>query len=160
MLEDTGILTVDGDTVTLADDWPERLKDARRLGGEVEADELALTRLDIKRKAYHRRHETPKSQPSAAGLANVKASRAKRSAHTEEPRVRNDERERRIAQLVRAGMKRQFAEDEVYGRRGANAVEPVDRVEAAEPKMPPKQNGVYVHGAECGCWICGEEGVA
>jgi Domain of unknown function (DUF3854) len=56
MLEEAGVLTVDGDTVTLADDWPERLEDARRLGGEVEADELALTRLDIKRKGYHGRH--------------------------------------------------------------------------------------------------------
>jgi hypothetical protein len=56
MLEDAGILTVDGDVVTLADNWLERLEDARRLGGEVEADELAVTRLDIKRKGYHGRH--------------------------------------------------------------------------------------------------------
>jgi hypothetical protein len=160
MLEEHGVLTVGGDSVTLADDWPERLKDARRLGGEVEADELALVRLDIKRRAYHRRHETPKSRPSAAGLANVKASRAKRSAHTEEPRVRTrePERERRIAQLVRAGMKRQFAEEEVYGRREPRPDPPPAK--AAEREMPPRRNGVYVHGAECGCWICGEEGVA
>src|SRR5829696_190209 len=65
-LEDAGILTVDGDVVTLAETWLERLEEARKLGGEVEADELAVTRLDIKRKAYHRRHEEPVSKPSTA----------------------------------------------------------------------------------------------
>ena len=129
MLEDTGILTVDGDTVTLADDWPERLKDARRLGGEVEADELALTRLDIKRKAYHHRHETPKSgeATSGAGLTNVRASREKRRAylaeHAGDPGahmpthtpsdaelVAKLARRRRVDQRVREGMARRFAE--------------------------------------------------
>jgi hypothetical protein len=80
MLEEAGILTVDGDVVTLADNWLERLEEARKLGGEVEADELALTRLDIKRKAYHRRHEEPVSKPSTASEEAIKRSREARAA--------------------------------------------------------------------------------
>ena len=68
MLEDAGILTVDGDVVTLADNWLERLEDARRLGLEVEADELAVTRLDIKRKAYHGRDRFPKADEHYANV--------------------------------------------------------------------------------------------
>jgi len=75
MLEDAGILTVDGDVVTLADTWLEAVDDQRRLGGEIDtrvvlaledgsvkeltvegAETIALRRLDLKRKAYHRRH--------------------------------------------------------------------------------------------------------
>jgi hypothetical protein len=159
MLQEAGILTVSeaGDAVTLADDWTERMDDVRRLGGEVEADELALTRLDIKRKAYHSRHETPKSQPSAEGFANVRASREKRAAHTEVPRARTDEQERRIAQLVREGMKRRFAEEEVSSRRPP----PSEPGPKPEPKrgrsLPPKVGGVYAHGPLCDCWMCGEE---
>ena len=67
-LEAAGILTVDGDVVTLADNWLERLEDARRLGLEVEADELAVTRLDIKRKAYHGRDRFPKADEHYANV--------------------------------------------------------------------------------------------
>ena len=160
MLEDAGIIVVDGDTVSLTENWLEALHLERRLGKEIEAEELAAVRYKVKSHAFHHRNETPKSSPSAAGLANLKASRAKRAAHTEEPRVRTDKRERRIAQLVRAGMKRRFAEEEVYGRRASATRPDPPPAKVAEPKMPPRRNGVYVHGAECGCWICGEEGVA
>jgi len=173
MLEDAGIISVSeaGDTVRLAADWLERLDEVRAAGEEIEADELAGRRMKLKRDAYHRRHEAqpPKSRPSAAGIANVKASRAKRAAHTEEPpaSLRTDAQERRIAQLVREGMKRRFAEEEVYGRRanasesGAEARPDPPPAEAASfarfPKMPPKVDGVYVHGQECECWLCSEE---
>src|SRR5215211_6584332 len=152
MLEDAGIIQVDGDTVSLTDNWLGALHRERQIGKEVEAEELAAVRYKLKSRAYHRRHETPKSRPSAAGLANVKASRAKRAAHTEEPRVRTrePERERRIAQLVRAGMKRQFAEEEVYGRREPSPDPPPPKSEP-ERKMPQKKGGIYVHGAGCDC---------
>jgi hypothetical protein len=80
MLEEAGILTVDGDAVTLSADWSERLDDARRAGGELEADELA--EVDRKRKshAYHRRYETPRSEPSRASLEAIKCSHEQRAA--------------------------------------------------------------------------------
>jgi hypothetical protein len=80
MLEDTGIIRVDGDTVTLTDGWLEALEEQRRLGKEVEAEELAGRRYRLKSHAYHRRHETPKSEPSAEGLRAVERSHEARRA--------------------------------------------------------------------------------
>src|SRR5829696_1457146 len=79
-LEDADILTVEGDTVTLTDNWLETLDEQRQLGGEIEAEELARTRYRAKSRAYHRRHEAPKSEPSAAGLEAVKRSHEQRQA--------------------------------------------------------------------------------
>jgi hypothetical protein len=57
MLEEAGIITVDGDVVTLAEDWLDRLEDARELGGEIEAEEHARRRYRDKSRAYHNRQE-------------------------------------------------------------------------------------------------------
>jgi hypothetical protein len=74
MLEDTGIIEVEGETARLAVDWSERLEAARRIGGELEADELADRDRRRKSRAYHSRHEAPKSQPSAEGLQAIERS--------------------------------------------------------------------------------------
>jgi hypothetical protein len=79
-LEDAGILTVEGDRVTLTEDWMDRLEDAREAGGELEAEELARRRYLDRSRAFHRRHETPKSKPSAAGLAAIRRSHGQREA--------------------------------------------------------------------------------
>jgi hypothetical protein len=55
MLEEAGIITVDGDVVALAEDWLDRLEDARELGGEIEAEEHARRRYRDKSRAYHKR---------------------------------------------------------------------------------------------------------
>ncbi len=78
MLEDTGIIQVDGDTVSLTDNWLEALEEQRRLGKEIEAEELAERRYKVKSRAFHRRHETPKSEPSAASLEVIRRSREQR----------------------------------------------------------------------------------
>jgi len=57
MLEEAGIITVDGDVVTLAEDWLDRLEDARELGGEIEAEEHARRRYRDKSRAYHNRQQ-------------------------------------------------------------------------------------------------------
>ncbi len=80
MLEEAGIVAVYGDTVSLTPDWLDRLEAQRELGKEIEADELAEVRRKIKSRGYHRRHETPKSKPSAAGLEAIRRSREKRAA--------------------------------------------------------------------------------
>jgi hypothetical protein len=65
MLEESGILSIDGDVVRLADDWLEALDEQRRLGkerdntsvyGRVEAgaETVARRRLYAKGKAYQR----------------------------------------------------------------------------------------------------------
>jgi len=55
-LEEAGILAVEGETVTLTEDWLERLEEAREAGGEMEAEELARKRYRDKSRAYHARY--------------------------------------------------------------------------------------------------------
>ncbi len=166
MLEEAGIVAIDGDTVSLTPDWSERLEGVRAAAGELEADELAERDRKRKSRGYHRRHEAPKSEPSAEGLENVRVSREKRRAYLAAPVANTpsdaelvaSEARRRVERLIREGMKPSWARAEVMGRVDAEpAPEP-----AAEPerKMPQKKDGIYVHGAECDCWLCDEEGVA
>jgi len=79
-LEAAGVIEVEGNVVRSADDWSERLEAARAAGGELEADELAERRRELNSRAYHRRHETPKSEPSTEGLEAVKRSHEARQA--------------------------------------------------------------------------------
>ena len=79
-LEEAGIIAVEGDRVTLTEDWLDRLEDAREAGGELEAEELARRRYLDKSRAYHCRHETLKSRPSAASLDAIRRSREQRKA--------------------------------------------------------------------------------
>jgi hypothetical protein len=125
MLEAAGIIEVDGETVCLAADWSRRLRQARQVGGELEVDALAERRRKLNSRAYHNRHETPKSKPSAAGAANIQASREKRRTHLDAhagDAAANTPTDaelvvmrRRVDQRVREGMARRFAEQEVYG---------------------------------------------
>ena len=80
MLEAAGVIEVQADTLRLAGDWAERLEVARVTGGEVEADELAERRRRLNSRAYHRRHEAPKSEPSTEALEAIRRSHEKREA--------------------------------------------------------------------------------
>jgi hypothetical protein len=79
-LEDAGVIEVEGDIVLLVADWSERLEAARRIGEELEADELAERDRKRKSRAYHSRHEAPKSKPSAVGLEAIRRSHEQRQA--------------------------------------------------------------------------------
>lgn len=57
MLEDDGIIIVDGDLVTLADNWLERLEEVRESAGEIQAEERDTARFRIQREAFRRRDE-------------------------------------------------------------------------------------------------------
>jgi len=65
MLEEAGILAVEDDVVTLADNWLEALEVQRELGKEVEADELAAVRHRLKSRAFHSRHQRPADEAPA-----------------------------------------------------------------------------------------------
>ncbi len=68
MLEEAGILSLDGDVMWLAADWLDRFEEARRLGGEIEAEEADRRHLWLKRQAYHgHREAAPDHHPSNAG---------------------------------------------------------------------------------------------
>ncbi len=56
-LEEAGILSVEGGNVKLAEDWLERLEDAREAGGELEAEELARKRHRDRSRAFHGREK-------------------------------------------------------------------------------------------------------
>ena len=115
-LEEAGIINVEGDAVTLADNWLDRLEEAREAGGELEAEELARRRYRDKSRAYHRRHEAPKSKPTAAGLAAVERSRKKRAEHIEA----HDEHQAaaRVAELAAKKFAKRYVHDRlrVLGR--------------------------------------------
>src|SRR5206468_335795 len=55
MLEDAGIVVVDGEMASLTENWLERLEEARELGRELEAEELDRERYARERKAYRNR---------------------------------------------------------------------------------------------------------
>jgi hypothetical protein len=55
MLEEAGILVVENDLVTLADNWLERLQEARELGGEILAESLERERHRREGEAFRRR---------------------------------------------------------------------------------------------------------
>jgi hypothetical protein len=187
MLEEAGIVAIYGDTVSLTPDWLDRLEEQRKLGKEIEAEETARERYKVKSRGYHRRHETPKSRPSAEGLANVRASREKRRAYlgATEPAANTpsdaelvaSEARRRARRLIHEGMAPRFAELEISKRLEisqaprsdpptgnaatvAALADEVGEVGEASRKLPQKKGGIYVHGAECDCWLCDEEGVA
>jgi hypothetical protein len=80
MLEEAGIVEVEGDVVTLSHNWLEALEEQRELGKEIEAEKLARERYREKSDGYHRRHEALKSEPSAEGLKAVRRSHEQRRA--------------------------------------------------------------------------------
>jgi Domain of unknown function (DUF3854) len=156
MLEAAGIVAVEGDTVALAADWSERLEAARRIGGELEADELAEGNRKRKSRDYHRRHEPPKFQPSAVSIAAVEVSREKRRAYLDAhagdqaANTPSDDElvamRRRVEQRVREGMARRFAEQEVYGAAASCTTRP-------DPPTGPPDDPMK-HPLACECLDC------
>jgi DNA-binding transcriptional ArsR family regulator len=95
MLEEAGILTIDGNAVSLTDRWQEALEDQRRLGREIDtvdvngridagADTLAAGDLERRRAEYRERMARRwdrKRRVSEAGRKAIEESNAKRAAH-------------------------------------------------------------------------------
>jgi Domain of unknown function (DUF3854) len=106
MLEEAGIIVVEGDVVALADNWLEALDAARELAKEVAADELATTRHRLKSRAFHNRHK-------------VKADRAPTE---DEMRDRRESYPERRRQYIAAAIARLFAERPEYRTRRAGQV--------------------------------------
>lgn len=132
MLEDAGIVGCEGDVVSLAGDWHERLAVARKTGGELEADELAEAHRKLKSRAFRNRDGAPESKPSAAGLEAVRRSHAMRDARLRELAREEEERRkagpppelgamisRMLGQLgrMRMGLLRELAAEEGFDRR-------------------------------------------
>jgi hypothetical protein len=106
MLEEAGIVVVEGDVLHLAEDWLERLEDQRELGKEVEADELATRRHKLKSRAFHSRHQRPADEAPAE----------------DEMRDRREGYAERRRQYIAAAIARLFAERPEYRTRRAGQV--------------------------------------
>jgi Domain of unknown function (DUF3854) len=156
-LADAGLARVEGDTVILADDWPEKLGLARELGGEYEAEEAARTRHRAARNAYReylKKGETLSAEEHAR-LRREKARTRREAREARRQRARDRDRElrpnywnwRKRDHLSRAGA-------DGFLRELAPASEP----EPPEParKLPPMVDGIYEHGALCDCAWCGD----
>lgn len=140
----------------------------------VDGDEtIARRRAKIKRQGYRefrrrRSQEQPDSKTSKAsedairrnrearerGMAEGRRRAATVAAKTEQDRTKR----RRVEKLVREGMARRFAEQEVYvsATRSAPPAGPPGR-ETGARKIPRMVEGVYVHGAVCECEWCAED---
>jgi hypothetical protein len=156
-LEQTGVVECSGNAVSLVRDWIEDLNQERMLAGEIEAQGRDMRRHALEREAYtNRRHEAPRSRPSAASIAAVKLSREKRRAYldahagdTAQDTPSDAElvaMRRRVERLVREGMARRFAEQEVNG----SAVSCTTR---SDPPTGPPDDPMK-HPLACGCLDC------
>jgi len=132
-LEVAGVLAVEGDRVMLAPDWLDKLEEAREIGGELEAEELARRRYRDKSRAYHARDKAPASSPSAAGLAALQRSHEQRAEHIAE----HDEHQAsvRAAELEHKTVVKRFVHDRlrVLGRIRLELLQEVLRDEGGTP---------------------------
>jgi hypothetical protein len=133
MLEEAGILTVEGDAVTLADDWLDRLREAREAGGEIKADDIARKRYRLRSAAYHARDKVQTSKPTAVGLAAVERSHEKRAEHIAE----HDEHQARVraAELEHKRFVKRFVHDRLraLGRIRLELLQQILRDEGGTP---------------------------
>jgi hypothetical protein len=132
-LEEAGILAVEGDVVSVADNWLDRLEEARETGGELEAEELARKRYRDRSRAYHARNKVQESKPTAAGLAAVERSYDKRAEHIAE----HDEHQAsvRAAELEHKRFVKRFVYDRLraLGRIRLELLQEVLRDEGGTP---------------------------
>ncbi len=149
MLIDAGIAEVEGDTVRLADDWEAALERERARKGEIRAEKFYRTRYRRQGEAFRKRREV---KPDPHWTNNSEADGAiedLRPADEPEPDPPEPDPEPRklapdpaavVAELVRQGMKRSFAEWEVYRR-------------ARGPSPSPRRDW-RKHALGCGCEEC------
>ena len=95
MLEEAGIIEVNGDTVSLTVEWETRINDVYNgLEGGGEADEVTRKRYQLKREAFHARHNhTADEAPSEAEMDAARKRREER---------RREEAERPVSPLAAA----------------------------------------------------------
>lgn len=79
LLEERGIISVEGDTVRLVSNWIHALEEERRISGELEAAERDHTRHKIQREAFRNRHQHPADpSPTEADMDAAREERERR----------------------------------------------------------------------------------
>jgi hypothetical protein len=120
-LVDNGLLIHTGyGRYAAPEDLERRIEDARELAGEPLADRLQMQRHERQRESYRKRNRKDRTPdeatgPTEEGRTNVQRSREAREAYEPPPAKPTDEQAKRIAELVRQGMRRDFAEEAVLG---------------------------------------------
>lgn len=101
MLEEAGIVAIDGDVVSLTENWLDRLEEVRELGREREAEELDCERYARERKAFR---DPSRDKHDAA-------------PSEEEMRERRESAPRRRREAIACSIARLFAERPEYRSR-------------------------------------------
>jgi hypothetical protein len=81
MLEEAGIIEVDGDVIRLSGDWLEKLEEERERKGEISYAEKQREEHRKQRERYREYLKSVRRQPSRAGQDNLKRSRRLRDSH-------------------------------------------------------------------------------
>jgi NrS-1 polymerase HBD domain len=162
MLVEAGIVEVEGDLVRLADDWEEALERERARKGEIRVERFYRTRYRQQREAFRNRH---KVKPTPHWTNNPEADGAiehlrrpdepepeKPAPQKEQPRREEEEaaQAREVEQLVRQGMKRKFALEEVCGYLGSG----LRREPPPERKPVAAGHARRKHQLGCECSDC------
>jgi hypothetical protein len=125
MLEEAGILVMDGDVVSLTENWLEALEAQRELGKELEADELAAKRHRLKSRAFH-------------GRGRVRADKAPTE---EEMRARREAAPENRREAIRQAIARLFHERPEYRDRRVGQIT-CALVNYLDPEFPRGSDGV------------------
>jgi hypothetical protein len=150
-----GLVMLDGDRVTLTDDWKIKLGMAREVGGEYEAEQRTKERHARQREAYRRRHET--KADTAPTQREMDEARWGRKAKKPDGLLRELEQEAKhfVHTFVgRNDTQRPLGEE--YPERASRRMVRAERPEPEPRKLPSKVGGVYQHGPDCECWVCSE----
>ncbi len=150
MLVEAGILRVEGELIWLTADWLARLEEARILGGEIAREELERERHKRQRKAFRNRHRVkpdrhwtnnPEADGAIEDLRPADEPEPDGPEPDPEPKKRAPDPATVVAELVAQGMKRSFAEWEVYRR-------------ARGPSPPAAERAWRKHALDCSCDDC------
>jgi DNA-binding MarR family transcriptional regulator len=157
-LEGAEIARVEGDTVLLAADWPEKLGIARELGREYEAEQLARERHSRQRAAY-RRYRVRGETHSAGALARMRREKQRDRREAREARRR---RAREAARVLRpnywAWRERAHLEDAgADGYVRELSLEPDHKRDPPAVAVVPPEPEEPEHPWHCGCPECGQE---
>jgi Domain of unknown function (DUF3854) len=156
----------DSRVVLTYEDGRERVRE--RVVAVEGIETIARRRYEIKRDAYREYLQGKRSTKrktdrgrSEASVESVKLSHdardawlAAQAAKPEPTTYLTAEQSARVDTLVSQGMKEEFAVAEVTRTVSLFDERPKPK---PERKMPPKRNGIYVHVAECDCWLCSSE---
>jgi len=155
MLEEYGIISVEGDLISLTEDWRERLEECRREKGEIQAAKLQKARHREESRQYRERGKTPKA--SLEAVRKTKELRERRLRERKQEAERDHAAELRppsaVESLVskylkqhgriRMGLLCDLARDE--GLRSRDVPPVVRRMGYRVERLPEYGNAEFVH---------------